>query len=381
MSTASGDGRSRAIFISYRRDDSEGESGRLYDDLVRTYGDASVFMDVSGIQPGLDFRKAIDDNVASCGVLLAVIGPTWATITGHDGTRRLDNPDDYVRLEIASALKRGIPVIPVLVHEAHMPALEQLPDDLKDLRYRNSVELTHARWSSDVALFITALKSYVDTRAANPEAPVHATVPVQLPARQETPSAPVAKSRAPLFVGIGIAAVAVFAGIIFFVLHNKSAVDTQPAVATTSASQPTVSPAPAPASQPTPSGSPKPHNLASDAAFQGKWKITREPTGADNLTRLEIVDYEGKPMVEAWGKCPDHSCSWGSKRASVRGTELVTDSWDLRNTAQEQKLQRSVTLSIVVTADGLQVTAKNRYHQPNGETTDFYNQVDFVKVP
>ena len=76
-----------AIFISYRRDDSEGEAGRLFDDLTRAFGGDAVFMDVSGIDPGIDFRKAIDDNVACCGVLLAMIGPTWATITGTDGQR------------------------------------------------------------------------------------------------------------------------------------------------------------------------------------------------------------------------------------------------------------------------------------------------------
>src|SRR5579859_7462419 len=107
----------RAIFISYRRDDSEGEAGRLFDDLVRSFGEDSVFMDVDGINPGMDFRKAIDDNVASCGVLLAMIGPTWATIK-HGDARRLDDPNDFVRLEIASALSRNIAVIPVLVHDA-----------------------------------------------------------------------------------------------------------------------------------------------------------------------------------------------------------------------------------------------------------------------
>src|ERR1700735_846066 len=96
----------RAIFISYRRDDTEGEAGRLYDDLVRAYGNDSVFMDVAGIEPGLDFRKAIDANVASCGVLLAVIGPSWASVTDSAGARRLDNANDFVRLEIASALTR-----------------------------------------------------------------------------------------------------------------------------------------------------------------------------------------------------------------------------------------------------------------------------------
>src|ERR1700728_52475 len=187
----------RAIFISYRRDDTEGEAGRLFDDLVRAYGDDSVFMDVAGIQPGLDFRKAIDTNVSGCGVLLAVIGPTWAAITGSDGTRRLDNANDYVRLEIATALARNIPVIPVLVHDAHMPALDLLPDDLKDLRYRNSVELTHARWNSDVALLIGALKSYVSVNQAHKTETVHATIPVQLPAPQS--AAPQAETKKTLY--------------------------------------------------------------------------------------------------------------------------------------------------------------------------------------
>src|ERR1700735_1498522 len=111
----------RAIFISYRRDDTEGEAGRLFDDLVRAYGDNSVFMDVAGINPGIDFRKAIDDNVASCGVLLAMIGPTWTTIKSSSGDRRLDDANDFVRLEIASALARDVAVIPVLVHSARMP--------------------------------------------------------------------------------------------------------------------------------------------------------------------------------------------------------------------------------------------------------------------
>jgi hypothetical protein len=171
----------RAIFISYRRDDSEGEAGRLFDDLVRAFGEDSVFMDVTGINPGIDFRKAIDDNVATCGVLLAMIGPQWATIGNTAGQRRLDDENDFVRLEIASALKRDVPVIPVLVHEAKMPAPDQLPANLKDLAFRNSVELTHARWNSDVQLLTKALTQYVTATSATSTEPVHATVPVQLP--------------------------------------------------------------------------------------------------------------------------------------------------------------------------------------------------------
>lgn len=159
----------RAIFISYRREDSEGHAGRLFEDLKSRFGARSVFMDVAGIEPGRDFRRVIEEQVASCGVLLAIIGKDWLDVVDAQGRRRLDDPADFVRLETASALRRDIPVIPVLVHDATMPRAEQLPDDLKDLAYRNSVELTHARWASDVQLLIAALLPYVDSAA--PAAP------------------------------------------------------------------------------------------------------------------------------------------------------------------------------------------------------------------
>jgi PASTA domain/TIR domain len=152
----------RAIFVSYRRDDSEGEAGRLFDDLVAVFGEHSVFMDVAAIEVGRDFRKAIDDSVATCGVLLAVIGKEWTDAKNEAGQRRLDDPSDFVRLETASALRRDIPVVPVLVHGAKMPRPEQLPEDLKELAYRNGVELTHARWNSDLQLLIQALRPYVE---------------------------------------------------------------------------------------------------------------------------------------------------------------------------------------------------------------------------
>jgi hypothetical protein len=152
----------RAIFLSYRRDDAEGEAGRLFDDLIAGFGRGKVFMDVTGIEPGRDFRKVIDQNVASCGVLLAMIGKDWIDAKDDAGRRRLDDPLDFVRLETASALRRDIPVIPVLVHGGRLPRPEQLPEDLKDLVYRNAVELSHARWDSDVQLLIKALRPHVD---------------------------------------------------------------------------------------------------------------------------------------------------------------------------------------------------------------------------
>lgn len=119
-------------------------------------------MDVSGIEPGRDFRKAIDQSVTTCSVLLAMIGQEWLESKDSRGNRRLDDPNDFVRMELASALRRDIPVVPVLVRGAKMPHVEQLPDDLKELAYRNAVELTHARWKSDVQLLLQALRPYLD---------------------------------------------------------------------------------------------------------------------------------------------------------------------------------------------------------------------------
>jgi osmotically-inducible protein OsmY len=148
----------RSIFISYRREDAEGQAGRLCDDLTAQFGEDSVFMDVVDIEPGRDFRRVIDQHVASCGVLLAVIGKGWLDAKDKAGRRRLDDPNDFVRLETASALKRDIPVIPVLVQGTGMPREDQLPEDLKEFAYRNAVELTHARWDSDVQILIKALR-------------------------------------------------------------------------------------------------------------------------------------------------------------------------------------------------------------------------------
>ncbi len=176
-------GNVRAIFISYRRHDSEGESGRLFDDLVREFGARFVFMDVATIGVGRDFRKAIDDSIATCGVLLAMIGPGWLDAQSERGGRRLDDPDDFVRIETASALRRGIPVIPVLVRRARVPPADHLPTDLADLAFRNAVELTHARWKSDAQILIDGLRPLVDDADAD-ESTTAATVTMPIPTRR-----------------------------------------------------------------------------------------------------------------------------------------------------------------------------------------------------
>jgi TIR domain len=102
------------VFISYRREESSGLAGRLYDRLAARFGDDQVFMDVDTIDLGVDFADVITQAVSTCEVLLAIIGPRWLTATDDDGQRRLDDPDDTVRLEIAAALERDIRVIPIL---------------------------------------------------------------------------------------------------------------------------------------------------------------------------------------------------------------------------------------------------------------------------
>jgi len=164
-----------AIFISYRREDTEGHAGRLFEDLAERFGKEAVFIDVSGIEPGRDFRKAIDTNVARCTVLLAMIGPRWLEAQA-DGHRRIDDPGDFVRIETASALKRDIPVVPVLVQGARMPEAAALPPDLADLAFRNAVELSHARWDSDVQVLAQALAPHVGSAPAAAPAPPAAAV-------------------------------------------------------------------------------------------------------------------------------------------------------------------------------------------------------------
>jgi hypothetical protein len=153
--------RARPIFITYRRDDSAGHAGRLRADLCQRYGEEQVFMDLA-IEPGEDFVDAIRRAVESCAVLLAMIGRYWLTLTDvNTGMRRLDNPNDFVRLEIATAFQRNIRVIPVLVHRAQMPAENALPDDLKSLARRQAHEITDQRWDYDVGRLVSIIDKIV----------------------------------------------------------------------------------------------------------------------------------------------------------------------------------------------------------------------------
>ena len=154
-----GDDDTQGIFISYRRQDSQSAAGRLADSLREHLPEAAIFRDVETIEPGMDFVDAINAALESCDVLLAVIGPRWISIQDEAGQRRLDDPNDYTRLELATALGRAdVRVIPVLVDGAVMPPMDSLPDDLKALSRRNALELTDKRWDYDVSQLVAALR-------------------------------------------------------------------------------------------------------------------------------------------------------------------------------------------------------------------------------
>lgn len=144
------------IFISYRREDAAGYAGRLYDRLAGHFGAERVFMDVEGIEPGADFVEAIERAVGSCEALIVIIGDEWLSAESA-GRRRLDDPADFVRIETATALARGIRVVPVLVEGAVMPRADQLPADLAPLTRRQAVELSHKQWDASTGIVWKAL--------------------------------------------------------------------------------------------------------------------------------------------------------------------------------------------------------------------------------
>ncbi|MES0136441.1 toll/interleukin-1 receptor domain-containing protein [Mesorhizobium sp. M0016] len=145
------------VFINYRRQTDSGVAGRAYDNLNRALPDASIFMDVDKLNPGDDFEVALARSLASCKIMLAIVGPQWAALTDEQGQVRLESPDDFVRKEIRTALQAGVRVIPVLVNGASMPKKSALPPDLQDLAKRQAMEVRHERFNDDMAAIASAI--------------------------------------------------------------------------------------------------------------------------------------------------------------------------------------------------------------------------------
>ena len=145
------------IFISYRRGDTAGRAGRLFDALGSRLGTRNVFQDVTAIAPGTEFDRAIFAAIERCDTVLVVIGTDWVTAAGPHG-RRLDDTDDYVRREVAAALSSDVPVVPVFVGGASKPVAEELPSDLHPLVKRQAVTIRDESWHQDVDTLVQRLQ-------------------------------------------------------------------------------------------------------------------------------------------------------------------------------------------------------------------------------
>ncbi|MFN8382069.1 MAG: toll/interleukin-1 receptor domain-containing protein [Anaerolineales bacterium] len=149
-------------FISYRRSDSADIVGRIYDRLAEDFGDEPIFKDVDDIPLGVDFKEFLDQKVSECTVLLAVIGSGWVNAADAAGNKRLNDPNDFVRIEIEAALARNIPVIPLLVRGASMPAAAELPSSLQKLVYKNGIPIRpDPDFHNDMHRLINALEEYL----------------------------------------------------------------------------------------------------------------------------------------------------------------------------------------------------------------------------
>jgi hypothetical protein len=215
------------LFISYRREETAAYAGRLYDALSRRFGEEQVFMDI-GMEPGIDFVEQIGEAVAASRLLVAVIGPRWMSMEDASGRRRIDDPGDFVRVEIEAALQQAdVRVVPVLVQGASMPSAEELPPSLAEFARRNALELSDARWRYDVDRLTSTVERVLGVRArpsgvsARPppeatketvETPEAAAVPKE-PYAGAVPSHPARASRRKVRLGLLAAAVLAVLGV------------------------------------------------------------------------------------------------------------------------------------------------------------------------
>lgn len=153
------------VLISYRREDTSGHAAHLYDILAEHFGTDQVFRDIDTIAPGDDFVEIIEKSIGAADVLIALIGRDWLSAVNADGVRRLDDPEDFVRLELAKALERNVRIVPVLVQGATMPAAKDLPETLRALARRNAFTISDQAFRRDASALIEALERVVHPSA------------------------------------------------------------------------------------------------------------------------------------------------------------------------------------------------------------------------
>jgi hypothetical protein len=160
------------IFICYRRDAHDRHAaGRLYQSIRERFPREQIFIDIDNIEVGLDFEKVIQEKISTAAAVLVVIGPNWLNAADKSGQRRLDNPHDYVRMEIEAGLRRDTRVIPVLVDDAEMPRADELPEPLKPLALRNAATIQHGSFTTDAERLATALAKIIPSKAGAGDPP------------------------------------------------------------------------------------------------------------------------------------------------------------------------------------------------------------------
>lgn len=156
------------IFISYRREDTSGESGRLKDKLEQIFGKENIFYDVETLEAGLNFDQSIAKALSESKVLLAMIGPHWLRVTDAEGKPRIMKSQDWVRKEISLAIQKDLRVIPILVNGAKMPDSSELPEDLQEFALKHAQEISSSRWNYDVGELVKLLERIVEPKPKPP---------------------------------------------------------------------------------------------------------------------------------------------------------------------------------------------------------------------
>ncbi len=165
-------GAMSTIILSYRRDDSAGVTGRIFDRLVQEFGSDRVFMDIDSMPAGVDFHDHLQELLADCGALLVVIGKGWRSQRKGQPARIMD-PDDWVRIEVETALQRSIPVVPLLIDGATLPGRDQLPEELWPLLRRNALPVDSGRdFHAQLTRLVRDLRLQLGHVEAQPAAPV-----------------------------------------------------------------------------------------------------------------------------------------------------------------------------------------------------------------
>jgi len=272
------------IFISYRRDDTRHAAGRLARDLADHFGSDRIFRDIETIEPGVDFVEALNKALAGCVVMLVMIGDQWLKVTDAKGRRRLDDPRDWTRLEVVTALQRGVRVVPVLVEGAELPEEDELPEDLRPLLRRQALPLADGRWRGDLQALVDALSHVKGLEPLNPP-PRPAPPPAPTPSPTPAPPPPKA-GKGQLWAGIGIGVVGLL--VVAAYLGNESQTDEShkpsfgpsPSPVPSPAPGPSPAPAPVPAPSPAPSPAPAPPPAAPQVIqLGGLW---RSADGTEN---------------------------------------------------------------------------------------------------